>query len=101
MTPDSARAFIRTAWPMFLGHLVAWLVAWLQPHGITPDVATMTMILSWALGAAVYLLGRWLEQRRGDGDPARVARWLGRFVLSLGIDTGQPTYVGQSDRTSI
>lgn len=92
MTPDSARALLRTAWPMLLGHLVAWLVAVLQPQGVTVDVAVVTMILSWALGTAVYLAGRWLETRTGTSPLAVAARHAGRFVLSVGITTGTPSY---------
>lgn len=84
---DKAKSAIRTAWPMLLGHLAAWLVASAAPLGIEIDSVFAAEALGWALGTLVYLAGRFLERRDWP-----VNRAAGRFLLSLGFDLGQPLY---------
>lgn len=98
---DAAASRIRTVWPMAIGAIAAWLItrAWAAPilHaldqlGMPVTRAVLATAISWALGALVYLAGRWLEGRHGQSRAARWARAAGRWVLSLGLKTGQPTY---------
>lgn len=99
--PDRLAAWIRTIWPMLLGSLAAWLLgqAWapaivdrLAAIGVHVDQVALVHILGLLLGAAVYTAGRWLEHRTGPGRRGRYARTLGRFLLSIGLPTGQPRY---------
>lgn len=67
MVPDSYDKFmsyVRTFWPLILGHLAALL----------------------------YAAARWLEHRTGDTLPARAARFVGQLLLSLGLPAGPPSY---------
>lgn len=97
---DRLAARLRTAWP----YALAWLTSLVLVHGAPvaewlrdvlglevtePQVAAG---LGVALGYAVYESGRWLESRQGNGRVARVARWVGRVLLSAGLHTGQPSY---------
>ncbi|NJP33675.1 hypothetical protein [Micromonospora thermarum] len=98
---DRIAARVRTAWPMLLGYLAARLLDvgapvadWLTVTlGVTVTEAQVAAVLGLVLGYGVYEAGRWLEQRTGVGRPARLARLLGRALLSLGLHTGQPTYL--------
>ncbi|WP_018219151.1 hypothetical protein [Salinispora vitiensis] len=91
---DRAAAYIRTVWPMALGHVAALVAAYLAARsGIRMDETWLIEVMALAAGAAIYAAGRWLEQRTGTSGVARSARWLGRWVLSIGIHTGTPVYV--------
>ena len=98
---DRLAAWIRTVWPMLLGYLAAWLLAqswaptlvsWLAAAGVDVTEAGVVHLLGWLLGAAVYSAGRWLERRAGGRRLHRLARAVGRFILSIGLPTGQPAY---------
>lgn len=90
---DRLAAYVRTYWPLLLGHLAALLTAWIATRlGVTIDDALVYEALALGLSAAVYAAGRVLEDVAGDSTPARAARLAGRWLLSLGLDTGQPVY---------
>ncbi|MET8147609.1 hypothetical protein ACIBSW_06750 [Actinoplanes sp. NPDC049668] len=97
---DKLAARLRTLWPMFVGHLIAAVIVHAGPvldiveqtTGYRPTSATMTLAGGLLAGALVYEAGRWLEARPGPGRPARIARNIGRYLLSLGVPTGQPSY---------
>ncbi|MEV7268394.1 hypothetical protein AB0N38_33045 [Micromonospora aurantiaca] len=90
---DRLAAYLRTYWPLLLGHLAAVLTAWLAARaGIRVDQAWVYEALALGLSAAVYAAGRWLEDRDGDGTLAVAARLAGRWILALGLDTGKPVY---------
>ena len=91
MTTDQIAGRIRTWWPIFLGHIAAVLVSYvLTKTGIHVDSAVAFEVLGFLLGGAVYELGRWLEKQ-----PSPAFQRVGRFVLSLGLDVGAPTYYGR------
>jgi hypothetical protein len=89
---DKARSYVRTLWPVLLGHLAAWIVVKTTPFGFHVDTAQTVTIIGFVLAALVYGLGRELERTAGSGRAAAGARWVGRFLLSLGLDVGQPLY---------
>jgi len=92
--PDRLAQYVRTYWPLAIGHLAAVVTAWLAAHlGLTVDSLVVYELLALALTAAVYAAGDWLSRRDGDGALARLARVVGRWLLSLGLDTGRPVYV--------
>lgn len=94
---DSAAAWLRTVWPVLVGHVAGWLVAWLAARtGVRVDEGWMVEALGLAGTAVVYGAGRWLEARRGPGVVAVAARWLGRLLLSAGVATGRPVYIPES-----
>lgn len=89
---DSVRALIRTVWPGFVAYLAAQIVAVLgNKIGIDIDRGAVGVVVFAVLLAAIYGAGRWLEQR----DNA-VAAALGRWLVSVGMDLGQPVYVKPS-----
>jgi hypothetical protein len=91
--PDRIAGYVRTYWPLLLGHLAAILTAWLARHlGLTIDSTIAYEGLALGLSGAVYAAGRWLEVRPGTSLPARAARWVGHWLLSLGLPTGPPSY---------
>ncbi len=97
---DRLAARILTVWPMLLGVLAAQLLLWAAPVvawlrdvlGMEVTAVQVTAVLGLVLGWAVYEAGRWLEDRSGTGWSAVVARVVGRWVLALGLQTGQPSY---------
>lgn len=96
---NTIAARVRTWWPLLLGHLAAVLVAWAQPAlihlaplGVHIDQAVAYEVLSFLLAGAVWEAGRFLERWPARGRAAGPARALGRFLLSLGLRTGQPLY---------
>jgi prepilin signal peptidase PulO-like enzyme (type II secretory pathway) len=89
---DAAKARIRTLWPYLIGVIATWLVAKVRPAGLHVDSITAGAIVSWVLGTIVYEGGRWLASRRGRGRPAAVARWAGRWMVSLGLPIQSPSY---------
>lgn len=90
---DRLAAYVRTYWPWLLGHLTAIITASIAARlGVTVDHAIVYEALALGLSAAVYAAGRWLEARPGDGPGARLARAVARWLLALGLTTGQPVY---------
>jgi hypothetical protein len=89
---DKARSYVRTLWPVLLGHLAAWAVVQLAPFGVEVNSAQVVTVLGFVLAGLVYVAGRELERVSGSGRIATGARWAGRFLLSLGLDIGQPLY---------
>jgi hypothetical protein len=97
---DAAKARIRTLWPYLVGVIATWLVAKLRPAGLHVDSITAGAIVSWILGTIVYESGRWLAARRGKGMPASVARWCGRWLVSIGLPIQSPTYANAAPTTA-
>lgn len=94
-------AYIRTYWPLLIGHLTALVVAYVATRfGFVLDSLIVYEILAVVLTGAVYAAGRWLENRGGDGALAVAARAVARWLLALGLDTGQPVYVQPEGKTS-
>ncbi|PZG18990.1 hypothetical protein C1I95_12495 [Micromonospora craterilacus] len=90
---DRWAAYVRTYWPLLIGHLTAAVVAYVATRfGILIDSIVVYEILAVAMTGGLYAVGRWLEARTGDGWLPAAARTIARWLLSLGIDTGQPTY---------
>lgn len=96
---DRVAARLRTWWPMLVGHVAAWLlvqaaplVDWAASAGVTVTQPQVAVVVGLVLAGAVYEAGRWLEGRVGDGWTARAARRTGRWLISLGLDTGAPSY---------
>jgi hypothetical protein len=101
---DRLAALIRTAWPTLVGYVAAWAfahgtpaLAWLADAGITVTEAQLVAWTGWIAGVAVYSLARWLERRPGEGRWACLARFAGRWLLSVGIPTGRPVYAGAGE----
>ncbi|OKI47244.1 hypothetical protein [Micromonospora sp. CB01531] len=107
--PDKWSARIRTAWPMLLGYLAARLLVigapvatWLHDtFGLEVTEPQIAAALGIILGFAIYEAGRWLERRAGEGRPSKVARFVGRLLLSLGLSTGQPVYALPGQRVRV
>jgi hypothetical protein len=104
---DRCAAWIRTMWPLLLGAFAARILAqsWavdvvdlLARLGVRVTEVSLTAALSVVAAAAVYGLGGWLERRAGVGRVAVLARAVGRFLISIGLPTGQPTYAGRRVR---
>lgn len=89
---DRAAAYVRTLWPLLLGHLTTWALLQVETLGIPAHDALVVELVAVLATAAVYTAGRGLESVGGDRWYARLARGAGRFLLSLGLDTGQPVY---------
>ena len=98
--PDLIAARLRTAWPLALGWLAAWLLATAAPLirwardvlGVEVTQAEVAAGLGVLLAWLIWEAGRWLERRTGPGRCAAAARIAGRLLLSLGLHTGQPLY---------
>lgn len=97
---DRIAARLRTLWPMLIGHVAALAVVHGAPvldvvetaTGYRPTATSVTLLVGLVAGYGIYEGGRWLEARRGPGRLAQAARGAGRFLLSLGVPTGTPTY---------
>jgi hypothetical protein len=89
---DKSKAYVRTLWPIVLGHVAAYLVAAVRPFGLHLDTATALEVAGFVCSAVVYVAGSELERVRGTGRLASSARGVGRFVLSVGLDFGRPVY---------
>jgi hypothetical protein len=90
---DRLAAYVRTYWPLLIGHLTAYVVTTVAARwGVTIDSLIVYEILAVTLTGTVYAVGRWLEDRTGESWLAVAARIIARWLLSLGLDTGQPTY---------
>jgi hypothetical protein len=100
---DTIKARVRTWWPLIVGHLAAWLLIraaplldWLAGLGIVVTDAEVAVVVGLVLAGAVWETARWLERRTGPGRWARVARAIGRWLISLGLHTGAPAYPDQA-----
>jgi hypothetical protein len=97
---DLLAARLRTAWPLLLGWLAAWLVTTAAPVvtwirdvlGVEVTQAQISAGLGVLLAWLIWEAGRWLERRTGTSRLATAARIVGRLLLSLGLHTGQPVY---------
>src|SRR5215468_8696178 len=87
---DVAKARVRTLWPYLVGALATWLVAHIKPLHI--DSVTATVAVGWVLGTIIYEAGKWLSARPGTSRGTSVARWFGRWMLSLGLPIPPATY---------
>lgn len=86
---DRWSSYIRTMWPLFLGHLAALLVSFVATRfGYELDGALAFEAVGFAAAALVYWVGRQLEN-----SSVPVLKTLGKFVMSLGLTIPQPTYV--------
>lgn len=86
---DSLKAMIRTVWPAVVAWIAAQIVTVLADKaGVSVDGTAVAAVVFAALLAAIYGAGRALEK---SSVPA--VAWLGRLLVSLGMDLGQPTYV--------
>lgn len=87
---DLAKSVVRTWVPIAVGAVVAW--AGTRWGIVVPDdVAGEAVIwIAGAVMAAYYYAARWLEGRTGSRWHARLARWLGRWLLGGVISA--PTY---------
>jgi hypothetical protein len=93
---DQLAARLRTAWPLLLGHLAAFLVAWvLRLTGIQIEVGLALEAVSFGASWAIWELGRRLE---ASSNP--IAQAVGRWLLSAGKDVGAPTY-GQPPQETV
>jgi hypothetical protein len=96
---DVAAWIIRTYVPIGVVAVLGWAaVHWhivLGP-GTSATVATYTV-----LGALAVYTGaaRWLERRTGGSRPARLARWVGRWMLGGVIR--QPVYARPDERVRV
>jgi hypothetical protein len=85
---DTLAARIRTAWPLLLGHVAAFLVAWvLRLTGVEIEVGLALEAVSFAASWAIWELGRRLE-----ASTSQIAQTIGRWLLSAGKDIGAPIY---------
>lgn len=85
---DQIKSYIRTMWPVVVGYLAGLLVTWVgQKLGVTVDTNVAFGIVTTILVGIVYGAGRWLETRSNA-----FAQGVGRWLLSLGLDLGTPTY---------
>lgn len=96
---DRWTARIRTVWPYVIGAVASVLlvkaapvVEWLRAAGVPVTEATAQLAVGAGLGWLVWDVGTWLERRPGAGRLARVARGAGRWLVSLGLHTGGPSY---------
>lgn len=90
---DRLASRIRTYWPFLVAGVAGWLVARiLEWTGVAvPEGFAAEVVGALAFGA-VYEAGRWLESRTGAGRLKVIARGVGKWLLSLGLKTGEPTY---------
>lgn len=89
---DKAKAYLRTLWPLLIGHVAAWIVIGSGLLHVPVDPALAAELAGFLLGGFVYVAGYELERVKGAGWLARSARAVGRFLISLGVDVGRPTY---------
>lgn len=85
---DELKARLRTVWPLLLGHVAAYLVAWiLRLTGVQVDSWIVVEALSLAASWGIWEAGTWLEKRTNP-----VAQTVGRWLVSAGQVVGPPTY---------
>lgn len=85
---DLLAARIRTAWPLFVGHVAALLGAWVfRLVGVEVDSLLLLEVVSFALSWAVWEVGTRLEKL-----PNPVLGTVGRWLVSAGRQIGAPTY---------
>jgi hypothetical protein len=89
---DRIVARIRTVWPMVVGHAAAVIATWVsRALGVELDsllvelvlLEVVSLVLSWAAWEVGTRLGR---------SPNPVSQRVGRWLVSMGRDTGAPTY---------
>ena len=86
---DRLASYIRTWWPMFLGHVAALVVTFVAKRfGIEIDGVLAFEAVGFVASALVYWLGRRLEN-----SSLPFLKTVGKLILSLGLDVPQPTYV--------
>lgn len=86
---DYLKSIIRTAIPAMLGALASLLVASvLRWTGVELSSELALAIVAGLTITLTVMVGRALE--RSTSGPIA---WLGRLLLSLGFDLGQPVYV--------
>jgi hypothetical protein len=95
---DKARSYVRTLWPVLIGHLAAWLADRLGVLGV--DSTTAALLVGSIATMLVYGLGRELERVKRPDRIGTFARAVGRLLLSVGVDTGQPIYAGPVHRAA-
>lgn len=89
---DGLRAHIRTYVPIAIGFLATLLVRFLaEKVGVQINGELAIGLVTAAMTMLVYSAGRWLEKQ-----PNTVLAFVGRFLLSLGADLGQPKYTEPS-----
>lgn len=90
---DRSAAYVRTLWPMLVGHVAGVVLAWLQPLGL-PDEPTLAVLvvegIALVMSGLVYGAGHELEQLAGKAWWAKLGRGVGRFLLSLGLAEARP-----------
>lgn len=85
---DRARQLFRTIYPIFLGALASLLVtAAARWAGVELDSQLAQLIVTGLTISALYWLGSRLEKSDNS-----IAAWLGRLLISFGMDLGTPTY---------
>lgn len=85
---DALAARLRTVWPLALGHVAAFLGAWLfRLTGVEIDSVLILEGVSLAASWGVWEAGRYLEARANP-----IAKAVGRWLISAGKDVGAPTY---------
>lgn len=86
---DLVRSYVRMAVPAALGIVASWLVvAIARSIGFELDGKIALGIVTAVTITVIYALGRMLER-----SPYALLRGIGRFLLTLGPDIGQPVYV--------
>jgi hypothetical protein len=91
-------SLVRTLVPAALSAVLTW--AALHWHVLPGHPSPMLVeIADLAVFALLYAGARWLEGRKGNGLPARLARGAARIVLSLGLPTAKPEYPPVAGRT--
>jgi hypothetical protein len=96
---DVAAWIIRTYVPIGVVAVLGWAaVHW---HLVLGQGTSATVAAYTVLGALAVYTGaaRWLERRGGDSTAARVARWVGRWMLG-GI-IRQPVYARPDERVRV
>lgn len=85
---DGLKSHIRTYWPIALGYLSTIVVVPLAAKlGLNISGEAAYALTGAVMSLVVYSLGRWLETR-----DAPMLRGIGRLLLSLGLNVGQPSY---------
>jgi hypothetical protein len=97
MTPgdelnNAAKSYLRTLWPVALGWTATVITLTAGKVGLPISEGLALGAAGYILTAAPYVLARLLERVKGERWHHRLSRWAARWVLSVGMDTGQPVY---------
>jgi len=85
---DRAASYIRTIWPIFVGHVAALLVTAIAARfGLHIDNAIAFEAVGFAASALIYWAGRNLETSK-----VPMLQAVGHLILTMGIATTPPTY---------